>query len=72
MDLTWLSNITQHPKTTFVGMLVAATAIGGVLIQNGVTLGNVGTSNRVTLVIGIASALLGMMAKDPDAPTQSK
>lgn len=65
-----LSNIWLHPKTTIAGILIAAATIAGVLSQQGISLGTAGTGTVVTLVAGICTALLGLLAKDPStAPT---
>ena len=61
-----LSNIWNHPKTSATGLLIAITTIAGVMLQQGVTLGNVGTGTVVTFVSALATALLGLLAKDPD------
>ncbi len=59
------SNIWNHPKTSAAGLLIAVVSIAGVLSQQGVTLGTVGTGSVVTLMSALASALLGLLAKDP-------
>ena len=58
-------NVTQHPKTTAAGLLIAVTTVAGVLTSQGVSLGHVGTGTVVTLASALASALLGLLAKDP-------
>lgn len=60
------SNILQHPKTSISGVLIAVITIVGVFTQQGVTLGHAGTGTVVTLIGACATALLGMLAKDPD------
>ncbi len=60
-----ISNMWEHPKTSAAGLLIAIVTFAGVLSQQGVTLGAVGTGTVVTLVSGIASALLGLLARDP-------
>ena len=60
-----LSNIWNHPKTSAAGLLIAIVTIAGVLLQQGVTLGNVGSGTVVTFVSALATALLGLLAKDP-------
>ncbi len=60
-----ISNIWIHPKTSAAGLLIAVVTIGGVLSQQGISLGTAGTGTVVTLVCAIASALLGLLAKDP-------
>lgn len=62
------SNIWNHPKTSIVGVLLAVVTIAGVLSQQGITLGNAGTGTVVALIAGLATALLGLLAKDPGAP----
>jgi len=62
----FLRNVWEHPRTSIAGMLVAIGTVAGVLGQQGITLGNVGTGTVVSLVSAIAAALLGMMARDPD------
>jgi hypothetical protein len=59
------SNIWNHPKTSAAGLLIAVVSIASVLSQQGITLGGAGTGTVVTLVSAIASALLGLLAKDP-------
>lgn len=61
-----ISNIWNHPKTSVAGLLIAVISIAGVLSQQGVTLGAAGSGTVVTLVSALASALLGLLAKDPD------
>jgi hypothetical protein len=59
------SNIWNHPKTSVTGLLIALVTVGGVLSQQGVTLGNAGSGTIVTLVSAVATALLGLLARDP-------
>jgi hypothetical protein len=59
------SNIWQHPKTTAAGILIAIVTVAGVLSQQGITLGTAGAGTMVALVGALASALLGLVAKDP-------
>jgi hypothetical protein len=61
------TNIWKHPRTTVTGVLISVTTIAGVLSQNGMTLGHAGNATVVTLVGAVASALLGLMARDPGA-----
>jgi hypothetical protein len=68
--MTAISNIWNHPKTSAASLLLGIVTIMSVLSEHGVTLGTVGTGSLVTLVSGIATALLGMLARDP-AETQS-
>lgn len=60
-----ISNIWNHPKTTAAGLLIAVVTIAGVFAQQGVTLGNLGTGTVVTLITAVATALLGLLARDP-------
>jgi hypothetical protein len=59
------SNIWNHPKTSATGLLIALTSVAGVLSQQGITFGSAGKGTVVTLVGALASALLGLLAKDP-------
>ena len=61
------TNALAHPKTSATGMLIAIVGIAGVLSQQGITLGKAGTGSVVSLVAAMASALLGLMARDPGA-----
>ena len=60
-----ISNIWKHPKTSTAGMLIAVVTIAGALSQQGITLGAAGNGTVVTLVSGLATALLGLLARDP-------
>jgi hypothetical protein len=59
------SNIWNQPKTSIAGLLIATVSIAGVLSQQGVNLGHAGSGTVITLVSAIATALLGLLAKDP-------
>jgi hypothetical protein len=61
------SNIWNHPKTSIAGLLIGIATIAGVLTGQGITLGKAGTGTIVTLISGLATALLGLLAKDPDS-----
>ena len=61
------TNIWNHPKTSAAGLLIAVASVAGVLSQQGVTLGKVGTGTVVSLASALATALLGLMAKDPES-----
>jgi len=63
-----ISNIWNHPKTSAAGLLIAIATVAGVLSQQGVTLGKLGTGTVVSLASALATALLGLLAKDPVAP----
>jgi len=60
-----LSNIWQHPRTSAAGLLIASLSVAGVLSQQGITLGKAGTGSVVTLVGALATAFLGLVARDP-------
>ena len=60
-----LANIWNHPRTSAAGLLIAAVSICGALSQQGVTLGKLGTGTVVSVITAVASALLGLLAKDP-------
>jgi hypothetical protein len=60
-----ISNIWTHPKTSAAGLLIAVVTIAGVLSQQGITLGNAGSGSVVTLAGALATALLGLLARDP-------
>jgi hypothetical protein len=64
------TNIWNHPKTSAAGLLIAVASVAGVLSQQGVTLGKVGTGTVVSLASALATALLGLMAKDPESAGQ--
>jgi hypothetical protein len=64
-----ISNVWNHPKTSAAGLLIAVVAIAGVLSQQGLTLGAAGSGTIVTLVSAIATALLGLLARDPSNQT---
>jgi hypothetical protein len=67
-----IPNIWNHPKTSIAGLLIATVSIAGVLSRQGVNLGHAGSGTVVTLVSAIATALLGLLAKDPEAPAASR
>lgn len=60
-----ISNIWNHPRTSAAGLLIAIVTVAGVFSQQGVTLGKAGAGTVVTLVSAIATALLGLLARDP-------
>lgn len=60
-----ISNIWNHPKTSATGVLIGVVTIASVLAQQGITLGTAGSGTVVTLVSGLATALLGLLARDP-------
>ncbi len=66
------TNIWNHPRTSAAGVLIGILSVSGVLSQQGITLGSAGKGTVVTLIGAIASALLGLLARDPDpAPASS-
>ena len=65
------SNIWKHPKTSAAGLLIAVASLAGVLSQQGITLGKAGTGTVVSLASALATALLGLLAKDPGPASQS-
>jgi hypothetical protein len=60
-----ISNIWNHPKTSAAGLLIGVITIASVFSQQGITLGTLGSGTVVTLVSGLATALLGLLARDP-------
>jgi len=62
-------NIWNHPKTSAAGLLIAVASVAGVLSQQGISLGKVGTGTAVSLASALATALLGLLAKDPSSAT---
>jgi len=61
-----ISNIWNYPRTSAAGLLIAAATVAGVLSQQGITLGSAGTGTVISLVSALATALLGLLAKDPE------
>jgi hypothetical protein len=59
-----MGRIVENPKTSLAGVLLGATTVLGVLQQQGVSLGHVGSGTVVSLLSALATALLGLMAKD--------
>ena len=66
-----ISNIWTHPKTSAAGVLIGIVTISSVLARQGITLGAAGSGTVITLVSGIATALLGLLARDPDSSTSN-
>jgi hypothetical protein len=66
-----ISNAWNHPKTSAAGLLIALVTIAAVFSQQGVSLGKAGSGTIVTLVSAIATALLGLLARDPGQPQTS-
>ena len=65
--MNFIKNIWNHPKTSAAGLLIAVASVAGVLSQQGIALGKVGTGTAVSLASALATALLGLMAKDPSS-----
>jgi hypothetical protein len=60
-------NALAHPRTSLAGLLISIVSIMTVLSQQGITLGKAGTGTVVSLVTAMASAFLGLLARDPGA-----
>ncbi len=60
------ANIWNHPKTSAAGLLIAIASVAGVLSQQGISLGKAGTGTVVSLASAMATALLGLLARDPE------
>jgi hypothetical protein len=67
-----ISNIWNHPKTSAAGLLIAVITIAGVFSQQGVTLGTAGAGTVISLVSAVATALLGLLARDPGEPASQR
>lgn len=59
-----IGRVLEHPKTSAAGILLAMTTVLGVLQQQGISLGHAGTGTVVSLASALATAVLGMLAKD--------
>jgi hypothetical protein len=62
-----IANAWNHPKTSAAGLLIAIVTIAAVFSQQGVNLGHAGSGTIVTLISAVATALLGLLARDPGA-----
>ena len=60
-----LTNVITHWKTSVSGVLIATVSVSGVLMAHGVTGGKAGTSTYVEIAAAVATALLGLLARDP-------
>jgi len=69
--MNFFSNIWKHPKTTATGVLIAVVSVAGVLSQQGLTLGKAGSGTVVSLAAALATAMLGLLAKDPDTGSEA-
>ena len=66
-----IANIWNHPRTSITGLLIAAITAAGVLSQQGVSLGHAGSGTVVTLAGALATAFLGLLARDPGSAASS-
>jgi hypothetical protein len=64
-----ISNIWNHPRTSAAGLLIGVATVAGVLAQQGVTLGSAGGGTVISLAGAVATALLGLLARDPGGVT---
>ncbi len=64
--MNFFANGWKQPKTTAAGLLIAVVSVAGVLAQQGISLGRVGTGTVVSLMSALATAMLGLLAKDPE------
>jgi hypothetical protein len=71
LHMNFISNIWNHPKTSAAGLMIAIISISGVLSQQGITLGSAGTGTVVALAGSLATALLGLLSRDPEGATAS-
>jgi len=62
-----IANIWNHPKTSIAGLLIAIATIAGILSQHGITLGTAGSGTVVSLIGALATAILGLLSRDPDS-----
>lgn len=63
-----IANIWKHPKTSLTGVLIAVATAASVLSQQGIAMGHIGAGTAVTLAGSLATALLGLLARDPAPP----
>ena len=66
-----ISNVWNHPKTSAAGFLIAVVTIARVLSEQGITLGAAGNGSVITLVSAVATAFLGLLARDPSSQSSS-
>jgi hypothetical protein len=59
-----MERMIEHPKTSAAGLLLGLTTVLGVLQQQGISLGQAGTGTIISLATALATALLGLLAKD--------
>jgi len=60
-----ISNIWKHPQTSISGVLIAVVSLASVLAEHGITLGTAGSGTTVTLLSALATAVLGLLSRDP-------
>ena len=66
-----ISNACKHPKTSATGLLIAVVTVSSVLLKQGITLGAAGNGTTISLVSAIATAMLGLLARDPESQSSS-
>lgn len=66
-----LANAWNHPRTSVAGLLIATVTIAEVLSQQGINFGKVGSGTVVTLAGAIATAVLGLLSRDPLSSTST-
>src|SRR5580704_18811623 len=72
MRMNAIANIWKYPRTSAAGLLIAVITIAGVFSQQGVTLGTAGAGTVISLVSAVATALLGLLARDPGEPASQR
>lgn len=60
-----MKNVFEHPRTSAAGLLIAVASVAGVLSGQGIGLGKAGSGTVVSLIAALATALLGLLARDP-------
>jgi hypothetical protein len=66
-----ISNIWTSPRTSIAGLLIAMVTIARIFSQQGITLGTAGNGTVVALISALATALLGLLARDPGSSLSS-
>jgi hypothetical protein len=66
-----IANIWNHPKTSVAGLLIAIVTVASVFLHQGITLGNAGSGTVIGLVSALATALLGLLARDPGSASSA-
>lgn len=62
------SNLWKHPRTSVAGILISIATVTGILAQQGISFGHVGSGTAVSLAGALATALLGLVSRDPGSP----